>query len=120
MSVSKSKILVVGATGKVGAKAIELLSQSDDVHVIAAVRTPQKANHFANQGVEIRHLDLDQHETLLPALTEVERALLLTGYSVDMLKQSKAFLDAAKQANVQHIVHIGASGAATNEVAHWG
>ena len=44
----------------------------------------------------------------------------MTGYSVDMLKQSKAFLDAAKQTGVQHIVHIGASSAPTNEVAHWG
>lgn len=37
-----------------------------------------------------------------------------------MLKQSKAFIDAAKLAGVQHIVHIGASGAPTGDVAHWG
>lgn len=120
MSVSKAKILILGATGKVGAKTIELLSQSGDVDVVAAVRSLQKAKHLADQGIELRYLDLDHHETLKPALEGIERALLITGYSVDMLKQSKAFLDAAKQAGVHHVVHIGASGAATNEVAHWG
>ena len=37
-----------------------------------------------------------------------------------MLRQSKRFLDTAKQQGVKHIVHIGASTAPTNEVAHWG
>lgn len=82
--------------------------------------SPDKAKSFQAQGVETVVLDLDQPETLEPALQGVDRALLLTGYSVDMLRQSKRFIDAAKQAAVQHLVHIGASGAATNEVAHWG
>lgn len=54
-----------------------------------------------------------RHETLAPALNQGDRAILLTGYSVDLLKQSKTFIDAAKQTDVQHIVHIGASGAPT-------
>jgi uncharacterized protein YbjT (DUF2867 family) len=45
--------------------------------------------------------------------------LLLTGYTVDMLRQSKRFLDTAQQTGVKHIIHIGASTAPTNEVAHW-
>jgi hypothetical protein len=35
----------------------------------------------------------------------VDRVFLLTGYTVAMLVQSKAFVDAAKKARVQHIVH---------------
>jgi uncharacterized protein YbjT (DUF2867 family) len=117
---SKPTILVLGATGKVGNRTARLLTQTDDVQLIAGVRSPEKAQHLRDRNIEIRHLDLDRHETLAPALEGIDRALLLTGYSVDMLKQSKAFIDAAKQAGVQHIVHIGASGAPTNEVAHWG
>ncbi len=120
MNASKPTILVLGGTGKVGRETARLLAQSGDMRVIAGIRSPEKAAPLADQGIEIRHLDLDRHETLLPALEGVERALLLTGYSVDMLKQSKAFLDAAKQTEVRHIVHIGASGAPTNQVAHWG
>ncbi len=120
VSTSKPKILVLGVTGKVGRETARLLAQNEDVQVVAGVRSLEKAAPLAKQGIEIRHLDLDRHETLVPALNGVDRALLMTGYSVDMLKQSKAFLDAAKQTGVQHIVHIGASGAPTNEVAHWG
>lgn len=120
MAPSKPKILVLGATGKVGREIARLLIQSNDFQVIAGVRSPEKAANLADRNIEIRHLDLDRHNTLIPALEGIDRALLLTGYSVDMLKQSKAFLDAAKQAGVQHIVHIGASSAPTNEVAHWG
>ncbi len=102
-----------------GSSRGQLLTQKG-VQVIAGVRSPQKATNLVDCNIEIRHLDLERHETLVPALNGIDRALLLTGYSVDMLKQSKAFLDAAKQAGVQHIVHIGGSGAPTNEVAHWG
>jgi NAD(P)H dehydrogenase (quinone) len=113
-------ILILGATGKVGAETARILSASGDVRVIAGVRSPERATHLKDNGIEVRHLDLDRQETLAPALQGVDRALLLTGYTVDMLMQSKAFLDTAKQTGVQHIVHIGASGAPTNEVAHWG
>lgn len=120
MASSKPKILVLGATGKVGNQTAHLLAQTSDIQVIAGIRSPEKAKQLGDRNIEIRHLDLDRQETLAPALEGIDRALLLTGYSVDMLKQSKAFIDAAKQAGVQHIVHIGASGAPTNEVAHWG
>jgi uncharacterized protein YbjT (DUF2867 family) len=113
-------ILVLGATGKVGGETVRQLQAAGDSRVLAAVRSPDKARAFQTQSVETVVLDLDQPDTLEPALQGVDRALLLTGYSVDMLGQSKRFIDAAKQAGVQHLVHIGASGAATNEVAHWG
>ena len=117
---TKPNILVLGATGKVGAEVVRILSGFDDVNVIAGVRSPEKAQHLKDQGIEVRHLDLDRQDTLAPALDGITRALLLTGYTVDMLMQSKAFLDTAKQMGVEHIVHIGASGAPTNQVAHWG
>jgi NAD(P)H dehydrogenase (quinone) len=120
MSTSKPTILILGATGTIGSKTLRELKAAGDSRVLAAVRSQAKAQNLIEQGIETVELDLDRPETLLPALQGVDRALLLTGYSVDMLRQSKRFLDAAKIAGVQHIVHIGASGAETNEVAHWG
>lgn len=117
---TKPNILVIGATGKVGAEVVRILAEANDVNVIAGVRSSEKAQHLQEQGIEVRYLDLDRQETLAPALENVNRALLLTSYTVDMLMQSKAFLDTAKQSGVDHIVHIGASGAPTNQVAHWG
>ena len=113
-------ILILGATGKVGGEVVHQLVKAKDSNVIAATRSPEKAQHLREQGIEVRYLDLNRFDTLQPALKGINRALLLTGYTVDMLKQSKAFLDTAKQTGVQHIVHLGASGAPTNEVAHWG
>lgn len=117
---NKPNILILGATGKVGGAVVDQLKDNRDVNVIAATRSSEKAKTFKNKGIDSVILDLDRPETIAPALENIDRALLLTGYTVDMLRQSKRFLDTAKQTGVQHIVHIGASGAPTNEVAHWG
>ena len=117
---TQPRILVVGATGKVGGETLRQLQIAGDSQPVAAVRSPEKADTLKKQGFETVLLDLEKPETLDTALQGIDRALLLTGYIVDMLRQSKRFIDAAKQAGVQHIVHVGASGAPTNEVAHWG
>lgn len=115
-----STILVLGATGKVGGEVVSQLADVKGVKVIAATRSQKKAQTFKDRGIESVILDLDNPDTIGPALKDIDRALLLTGYTVDMLRQSKRFLDTAKQVGVKHIVHIGASTAPTNEVAHWG
>ena len=117
---NKPNILVLGATGKVGGAVINKLKDCPDINAIAATRSSEKVQTFKDQGIDSVILDLDEPATIAPALQNVDRALLLTGYTVDMLRQSKRFLDTAHQAGVQHIVHIGASTAPTNEVAHWG
>ena len=48
--------------------------------------------------------------TFGPALASVDRLFLLTGYTVDMLVQSKTLVDAARKAGVAHIVHQGIFG----------
>ena len=117
---NKPNILILGATGKVGGAVIEELVKNKDVNVVAGTRSSEKAQAFKEQGIDSVILDLDKPETIAPALENIDRALLLTGYTVDMLRQSKRFLDTAKQQRVKHVVHIGASTAPTNEVAHWG
>ena len=117
---NKPNILVLGATGKVGGAVVNQLIANKDVNVIAATRSQQKAQDFKDKGIDSVILDLDNPDTIAPALKDIDRALLLTGYTVDMLRQSKRFLDTAKQTGVKHIVHIGASTAPTNEIAHWG
>ncbi|MEM7592305.1 MAG: SDR family oxidoreductase [Cyanobacteria bacterium P01_A01_bin.83] len=116
----KPNILVLGATGKVGGAVVDQLVDNKEVNVVAATRSPDKAQAFKDKGIDRVILDLDNPDTIAPALKDIDRALLLTGYTVDMLRQSKRFLDTAKQTGVKHIVHIGASTAPINEVAHWG
>ncbi len=59
------------------------------------------------QGKDAVYLDLDDPRTFGLALAGVDRVLLLTGYTVAMLSQSKNFVDAARKASVEHIVHVG-------------
>ena len=115
----KPNILILGATGKVGSQVVQQLVDVDNCNVIAATRSPDKKQNFNDKGIDSVILDLDDPQTLTSALKDVDRALLLTGYTADMLRQSKRFLDAAKQTGVKHIVHLGTSSAPTNEVSHW-
>jgi uncharacterized protein YbjT (DUF2867 family) len=113
----KPRILVTGATGKVGGAVVRHLANHPAVDVVAGARSPQKAAHL---GVEVRELDFDRPATLDSALKGIDRVFMLTGYTVDMFRQSKSFVNAAKRAGVQYIVHLGACGDDDTEVAHWG
>ena len=113
----KPKILILGATGQVGKAVIPYLVANPSVQVIAAARTPAKAG---NLGIPVVYLDLDKPETIVSALAGIERVFMVTGYTVDMLRQSKDFLNIAKRAGVRHIVHLGACGDNDTRVAHYG
>ena len=90
-----------------------------EVDIVAAVRTTQKATSFRERGISTVILDFDDETTHLPALQSINTLFVLTGYTVDMLKQSKALLDNAKKAGVEHVVHLGACGGDDTTVAHW-
>jgi NAD(P)H dehydrogenase (quinone) len=111
------KVLILGATGQVGRSVVPLLAANPTVQVVAASRTPEKSGHL---GVPVVRLDLDRVETIAPAVEGVERVFVVTGYTVDMLRQSKVFLDVARRAGVKHIVHLGACGDDDTRIAHYG
>ncbi|MEO1080325.1 MAG: NmrA family NAD(P)-binding protein [Pseudomonadota bacterium] len=116
-------VLVIGATGTVGGAALSRLQElatKISLNPIAAVRSEEQRAAMRDRGIEARYLDLDNPASIAAALADVHGVLLLTGYSVDMLKQSKRVVDEAKRQRVDHIVHVGASGNPTAEVAHWG
>jgi uncharacterized protein YbjT (DUF2867 family) len=119
MSSQLPRVLITGATGQVGSKTIEHLSSNRDLKIVAAVRSEEKAAPFKEKGISTVILDLDDESTHLPALSGIDRLFLVTGYTVDMLRQSKALLDRAKQAGVKHVVHLGACGRDDTTVAHW-
>jgi uncharacterized protein YbjT (DUF2867 family) len=114
-----NKILITGATGQVGGRTIDCLSSEKNIEIVAAVRSPRKAAPFTDRGIATVALDLDDEATHLPALQGIHTLFVLTGYTVDMLRQSKALLDNAKKAGVHHVVHLGACGRDDTTVAHW-
>lgn len=125
---NKPTVLVLGATGKIGGALVRELRANpgaENVQIIAAVRKPEQVEQFKVQGIEARPLDLDKPErygleTIQSAFDGIDRVFLLTGYNVSMLAQSKAVVDAAKKAGVNHIVHMGAYAADDTTIVHLG
>lgn len=119
MTSHKPTVLITGATGQIGGDTLRNLLADDTITLVAAVRSAAKAKPFEALGIRTVMLDFDKEETLAPALEGIDRAFLVTGYTVDMLRQSKAFLDQAKKSGVQHIVHLGACGRDDTTIGHW-
>ena len=111
----KPRVLVMGATGQVGGALIPLLTANNTVEVIAAARNREKASKL---GVSSVHLDLDDFSTFAPALEGIDRIFMATGYTVDMLRQSKDLVNSAHRAGVKQIVHLGACGDDDTRVSH--
>lgn len=111
------RILVMGATGQVGGRVVAQLKNVASVKVVAAARDLTKAQSL---GVPVIHLDLDRVETISRALQNIDRVFMATGYTVDMLRQSKDLVNHAKRAGVELIVHLGACGNDDTRVAHYG
>ena len=107
-------ILVTGATGSNGTEILKRLA-TRNVQVRAMVRNRQRASAIpgsmaakgiAVPNIEVVEADFDRPETLLAVLTGVERAFLLTNSSEHAEAQQIAFVDAAKQSGVKHIVYL--------------
>src|SRR5881296_2519 len=104
---SSSNLLVLGVTGQVGRLVAKHLKRSKANFSVGSRR---KANleELADQFGASRFIDLDDPRTFDEALKDITGIFLLTGYTVDMLVQSKSLIDAAKRNGVNHIVHLGA------------
>src|SRR5258708_6195143 len=102
-----SNILVLAVTGQVGKHVATNLKKRTANFSVGSQR---KANlrELADQFGSSRLIDLDDPRTFDEALNNVTRIFLITGYTVDMLVQSKSLIDAAKRSGVNHIVHLGA------------
>ena len=93
-------ILITGATGNIGRELIPLLLETRQP-VRVFVREERKVAHL-DAGVERAVGDLDNPETLLPAVQGVERIFLVT-YET---RQDINVIEAAKRAGVKHIVKL--------------
>ncbi len=100
-------ILVTGATGQLGRLVIqELLKSVPPAQVIAAVRSPEKADDLAALGVVVRKADYSQPATLDSAFTGVDKALLISSNELGQRStQHKAVIDAAKRAGVKLLAY---------------
>jgi NAD(P)H dehydrogenase (quinone) len=100
-------IAITGATGQLGRLTIAALRRlAPDTRIIAAVRSPEKAQDLKASNVEVRHADYDRPETLGSAFTGVDKLLLISSSDLGgRLARHKAVIDAARQAGVKLIAY---------------
>ena len=100
-------IAVTGATGHLGRLVIaELLRSVPAAQIVAAVRTPAKAQDLAALGVQVRQADYAQSATLAAAFAGVDKVLLISSSEVGQrAAQHRAVIDAAKAAGVKLIAY---------------
>jgi uncharacterized protein YbjT (DUF2867 family) len=111
MQSTKPRILVLGSTGLTGgAIAAKLDDVSDRVEVVRASRDPATVEQWQAGGRSAAHLDLDDARTFPAALEGTDRLFVMTGYTVAMTHQTKVLTDAAADAGVGHMVHLGIFG----------
>ncbi len=100
---TKLKVLVTGATGNTGSLLVPaLLRENIDVHIF--VKDEAKARPLQELGAEVITGDLDTPETILPAVTNVDKIYLLTWNGKTQLQQAENVLNAAKEAGNPHII----------------
>ena len=101
------KIAITGATGQLGNLVIEqLLQLTAAQNIVALVRNIDKAEHFKAQGIELREFDYDRPETLVPALSGVDKLLLISANEIGRrTPQHQSVIDAAKVASVPYLAY---------------
>ncbi|WP_410667654.1 SDR family oxidoreductase [Amycolatopsis sp. cmx-4-68] len=111
-------IVVTGATGHLGKLVVEgLLEKLPADQVVAAVRSPEKADGLAARGVEVRRADYGDPDSLVSAFKGADKVLLVSGSEVGRrVEQHQAVLEAAKQAGVGHLVYTSAPKATTSSL----
>lgn len=113
----KNTILITGSTGQVGRLIQEELTHWPHLDIVLASRKPKPHQHSAFKSV---YMDYNDRDSIRSALENIDTVFMMTSYSIDMLQQSKNFVDVAKQSQLSHIVHLGACGDNDTDVAHWG
>jgi NAD(P)H dehydrogenase (quinone) len=108
------KILVTGATGKLGSKVVEsLLKSMPSSELAVSVRNPEKAEGLRARGVEVRQGDFDQPETLDKAFVGIDRLLIISadGDNGTRIRQHSDAVKAAEQAGVGFIAYTSLANA---------
>jgi uncharacterized protein YbjT (DUF2867 family) len=116
---NSGKVLVTGATGNTGSGLIPAL-RSAGADVRAFVRDESKAQPLKDMGVEIVVGDLDQPETIDPAVEGVDKIYLLTWNGPAQAQQTQNVIEAAKRDGNPHIVRHSMWGSEKSRIVKQG
>jgi NAD(P)H dehydrogenase (quinone) len=105
-------VAVIGATGTVGPCVVSSLqARGADVRVLT--RDADRAKSILGPGIEIRPVDIGEHDQVLAACTGVASVLLLTSHAHDMTDLQLRIIRALRRLDVK-IVKISGTSSAIN------
>jgi uncharacterized protein YbjT (DUF2867 family) len=114
------RVLVIGASGRIGGAVAAALDETPGhATAVRATRSQETAALWRKQGKEAVFLDLDDPDTFPSALRGIDRIFLMAGYTAAMTEQAKTMVDAAEDAGVGFIVHLGVFGNGRSTDAHF-
>ena len=102
-------ILVTGATGTVGSQVLQELAVHGGLDLRAAVRDVAKASSLPS-GANAVTFDFAKPETWAAALSGVNALFLVAPFSPEGVAEAQAFIRAAAEAGVRHIVKLSVIG----------
>lgn len=102
-----AKILVTGATGRLGNAVLRSLVQKIPASdVVAMARDMEKAKPLAALGIEVRRGDYSDYDSLVAAFAGVEKVYLVSAVAFsDRIAQHKNVIAAAGRAGVRHVIY---------------
>lgn len=100
-------IAITGANGNLGRLVVKgLLQVVPATQIVAGIRKLEDGDWLRALGVQVREADYDRPETLVEALHDVEKLLLISAVVPGQrLRQHKAVIDAAKQVGVKFVAY---------------
>lgn len=107
----KPRILITGATGKVGRSLVAELSAAGIPHR-AAVHSPQKGGPLRGPNTQTVRFDFDDDESICTALEDIETLVLITPPSDRQVDWATRTIDLAKEMGVQRVVRLSVLAAA--------
>jgi uncharacterized protein YbjT (DUF2867 family) len=102
------KVLILGATGRIGRILVEMLKSNLDISLTAYVRDVQKAASIGLSDISVLKGNVLDTEALASVMRGQDTvAAVLSG---DLLKQAKSIASALKQSEVKRIIWVTGMG----------
>jgi len=108
------RVLVTGATGRIGGQLVPRLAGYNDIAVRAFVRNAKKAASLEASGAELALGRLEDPQSVRIAVDGIDTVVLITPATPDAADQASSVLTAAKAAGVRKIVRISVFKAAVD------
>lgn len=103
-----NRILITGSTGHLGKETIKhLLNRVSHKNIVAFARDIERAKEFEKDNIEVCQGNFDDIASLDHAMLGINKVLLISGMDANRLQQHKNIINAAKRAEVKHIVYTG-------------